>query len=431
MRDGEGKDVGGEGGRWVVMISVSIGMSRWTLFWTTTTHFLRHDRGGDTFFTLRNNNTKQGLPDPCNNHFISTLLSTFLHIHSLDASPKMDSVKMAVQALHHPSCTPEQRREATRWLESFQNTIGAWSISLQILTEDATNTTDINYSSERQQVAFFAAQTLKHKLVVDYAQLDGNQALGLRSTIWDLLTKNLFPTLVKTQLCLGLAALLVQSTDHSLMHTIIQELLHNTEGSGAIMTINLLSLIPEQLENKSIHMSRDQYQTQKKHLIDAHTDTVINILINRFMTSDNRVSIAQCMLSWIKIGGCSDRISKDRELLRVLFGFIAADSVIAELVSELIYLASRENEQDGNQFVGSIQPSTTSLDSWMQTLGESVRDVLIPLINTNIDTDNPDNRLESEGDKEMRAYMAILSEAGEHHLDKLFPQGHLTSTGGY
>ena len=92
---------------------------------------------------------------------------------------------------------------------------------------------NINYSTERQQLVFFAAQTLKHKLVVDYAQLDDNQVLGLRSTIWDILTKNPFSTPVKTQLCLGLAALLVQSTDYSLMHTIIQELLHNTDSGPA------------------------------------------------------------------------------------------------------------------------------------------------------------------------------------------------------
>ena len=67
--------------------------------------------------------------------------------------------------------------------------------------------------------------------------------------------------------------------------------------------------------------------------------------------------------------------------LRVLFGFIAVDSVIAELISELVYLASREDEQEAVSLLVAFNPST-SLDPWMQTLGECVRDVLIPLINT-------------------------------------------------
>lgn len=70
----------------------------------------------------------------------------------------MDSVKLAVSALHSHACSADQRQQATRWLESFQNTLSAWSVSMQLL---AASDGDIS----PEPLKFFAAQTLKHKVI--------------------------------------------------------------------------------------------------------------------------------------------------------------------------------------------------------------------------------------------------------------------------
>lgn len=64
----------------------------------------------------------------------------------------------AVRILYSPQSFPASRKEANRFLESFQDTLDAWTVSMSFLTG----------SGYPNELALFGAQTIKHKVLVGF-----------------------------------------------------------------------------------------------------------------------------------------------------------------------------------------------------------------------------------------------------------------------
>lgn len=237
---------------------------------------------------------------------------------------------------------------------------------------------------------FFAAQTLKHKLVADYVQLDEGMRHFLRETLLGVVLGTASGTTwasmgrpVMQQLVLALAALIVQS-DPDLWPTPISDLLgqlqtirerantspslagvHATGATGRILQV--LACIPEQMENPLIctSMSGPVREQQRRRLIDDNVDRMITLIGHELTneggadrgTRHERVPLGEreqllgCLLSWIKYGSSANpQLVGSPQLLQsmlsVLKGDVSGDpallssgtlEVSSEITCELFY----------------------------------------------------------------------------------------------
>ncbi|KAG2500508.1 hypothetical protein HYH03_001285 [Edaphochlamys debaryana] len=105
----------------------------------------------------------------------------------------------ALNALYHHE-DPKVKDEADRWLEQWQQSVEAWSVADAVLHDPASS----------MEAQYFCAQTLRTKVQRDFEELPDNAVDSLRESLLQLLirfSKGAPP--VRTQLCLGLAALAV------------------------------------------------------------------------------------------------------------------------------------------------------------------------------------------------------------------------------
>lgn len=248
-------------------------------------------------------------------------------------------------------------------------------------------------------------------MVVDFVQLDDEHVRGLHDTLWTLLGRSDLSKMVKTQLALAMAALAVQSEQVDIVGPTLRCLMASDVDNYSTL-LSLLAFVPEQLDNKQIVAPREAYDRQRRRLVEAHSEAVMQLLLTRLLTTGHALheQLVACMLAWVKHGGAS-RFAADEQFLRVLFGFLEAHESVGELVSELVYWAGR----------GDVN------EAWLETLGDAIRSVLIPLIQRKLGECDGDNRL-SEGDAEMRSFMSVLADAGEQFLARLFTTATRTPT---
>ena len=102
----------------------------------------------------------------------------------------IQKVKAAIITLYDPLIQPTQKSQANTWLEKFRQSEYAWQVCDNLLNhernfENEDGDSGVGCSSgldsARQNkflVLFFAAQTLKQKIVMDFHQLPGDSYWG-------------------------------------------------------------------------------------------------------------------------------------------------------------------------------------------------------------------------------------------------------------
>lgn len=106
------------------------------------------------------------------------------------------------------------------------------------------------------ELALFAAQTIKHKVVSDFAQCDEATSRSLRDALWRLLfaggalVHRSKP--VETQLSLALAALAVQSSEELWADPVGMAVEEMTTEANRLLVLQFISHLPEQLMNTLI-----------------------------------------------------------------------------------------------------------------------------------------------------------------------------------
>lgn len=110
----------------------------------------------------------------------------------------LTDLRAAVYALYHES-NPSSRDNANVWLQDWQKTEGSWNVCCDVLQQQSQN--DL-------ETCYFAAQTLRTKVVRDFEELPDNVSKKMPETILGMLSLHAKgPPAVRTQLCLALAAL--------------------------------------------------------------------------------------------------------------------------------------------------------------------------------------------------------------------------------
>jgi hypothetical protein len=175
----------------------------------------------------------------------------------------------------------------------------------------------------------FAAQTLKHKIVLDWRQLDEQAALGLRERLWSLIFSGdvTAGTAVLIQLKLALAALIVQAPTTLWPDPVADLFSFASQTPGQLsQVLDVLALIPEQLGNKSIQFgSTEAYHQKCTSLLENHIDNLIQLVLKVLQESrlQDRLQVSKdllaCLLAWIQFGGNGSKIIESPEFLNGLF----------------------------------------------------------------------------------------------------------------
>lgn len=212
----------------------------------------------------------------------------------------INKVKIVINTLYSQSKTPQTSnqnislKEASAWLEKFRESEYAWHISDQLLNSEfnfkfENSNTCLEFNQNKFILLFFAAQTLKSKIVQYFHQLPKDSYLSLRDSILqhlkkisslqtsssnqqnseNLLHKQIHQNLANnlkiliTQLTIAIADLTLQITDWKTpISDMIDLYLSNT--NEGIFLIDYLKILPEELSAKSIKIG----ESRRKEFIE-------------------------------------------------------------------------------------------------------------------------------------------------------------------
>lgn len=296
--------------------------------------------------------------------------------------------------------------------------------------------------------ALFAAQTIKHKIVLDWRQLDEPAALGLRERLWSLIFNGTYGHTVMIQLKLALAALIVQIPS-KLWPDPVSDLflLVNRDGQKVSSVLEVLAVIPEQLSNRSIQfLNNDTYYEKCSILLERHIDDLIQMVLKVLESPlEDRLKVSKdllaCLLTWIQFGGNGSKIIETPEFLDGLFTLLhsSCSEIFKEedsedereeeehlqiietccdlLIELIIRMSGRIDDWDDDGKDSSVKGQG---QDWFNQLGS----FWIPVLSTNLCRLPIIKSLQKEeGEQLMRPLIALLCESLELFLTSLMERG--------
>ena len=148
-----------------------------------------------------------------------------------------------------PGTTPAQIEGAAAWLEDFQGTREAWTVSDSLLSQPV-------HATIGAGPHVFAAQTMRTKIQFDWGELPPESHAGLRSSlIAHLVRFGNGPQPVLTQLCLSIGALaLHMEAWQTVVGDLVSALTQPPENAAAKLPclLELLTVLPEEALNYKV-----------------------------------------------------------------------------------------------------------------------------------------------------------------------------------
>ncbi|KAJ3325591.1 Nuclear import receptor [Boothiomyces sp. JEL0866] len=275
---------------------------------------------------------------------------------------------------------PQKKKEANKWLESFQKTPVAWQISDSMLK---------NQDSTMDQ-RVFACQTLRQKIEYDIHELNETQK---RDSLVEALIV-FTPKNIRTHLCVALADLAIQVPQWQ--NPVADMISKFNQSSNVTILLQFLSILPEELSfNSKINLESSEYQERKQRLLEANSTTVLEILSNFYSTvstSESKEEVLGCIASWIRSGCIPIPLIQSCNLAGLAFNSLKdpeAFDVAVDLACELVIISAKAPRDMG--FLQQIYPFLVEL---------------VPFLQQN--SDDPDI---------VRGVCRILVEAGEGYSD--------------
>ncbi|KAF9432688.1 Nuclear import receptor [Entomortierella beljakovae] len=317
------------------------------------------------------------------------------------ATTALDSIQQVVAALNalYNSPSNSSKKEANLWLEDFQAKPEAWQTAVILLTND-------NVGKEAQ---VFGAQTMRRKIVDDFQDLDAAHRASLMESILNLSMKHKSsPKIIRTQLCLSLAALSLRMLewDQPVNHMIN---LYGSTPTDLPYLLEFLTVLPEEVNDTRApsltdhtrtifsKCQDDEYRARSDQLLTQNANQILNMLVvfmeNSGGDAQLQEAIFKCFLSWLRSGDIPTCSLSNNPLLAFSFKALQMPELFdtaVDVVCEMIY--QTKDIEESMPVIQEIYPN------------------LIPLrqeIAKNIEDDNDDN---------IRGYCKIFVEAGECYL---------------
>jgi len=212
----------------------------------------------------------------------------------MDGPPSVDLVAKAINTLYD-SPDPQQKEEAGRWLQQYQNSVFAWTISDQLLQQKL----DL-------QTCYFAAQTLRSKIQSSFHELPHNVHESLRNSLFDHLqaVTASTDTVIRTQLCLAMADLILLMPEWS---NAVPELMQKLADMSKILTLlEVLMLLPEEVDSRHLRLGSNRRKEIKEELHKS-SDSLSQLLQTCLQQSTNnqlnlQIMAIKCYSSWMTLG---------------------------------------------------------------------------------------------------------------------------------
>jgi len=257
--------------------------------------------------------------------------------------PSLETVCTAIDTLFHNQQV-EGKDEASKWLDQFQHSVHAWEVADTLLR-----------ANRDPESTYFAAQTMKSKIQLQFAELPIQNHLHLRDSLITHLTQySLASHAVITQLCLAVADLAVQSPQWTNpVIELIQKFSTKLENFSILLEI--LMMIPEELGRESLRIGANR-KAQVYENLQVSSEHVYNLLGSCYdkCPKDERTQckLYQCFGSWTTIGCFPPEQVAQCSLLQLAFQALMSDSTsitlheaITDCLVNIIYTAGDVQHQ--------------------------------------------------------------------------------------
>ncbi|KAG0015504.1 Nuclear import receptor [Entomortierella chlamydospora] len=301
-----------------------------------------------------------------------------------------DSLQQTVAALNALYNAPSSsaKKEANLWLEDFQAKPEAWQTSVILLTND-------NVGTEAQ---VFGAQTMRRKIVDDFQDLDAAHRASLQESLLNLsMQHKSSPRIIRTQLCLSLAALSLRMLEweQPVNHMIN---LYGSSPTDLSYLLEFLTVLPEEVnDTRCPSLTDDEYRARSDQLLTQNANQILKMLVVCMENSGDdahlQEAIFRCFLSWLRSGDIATSSLSNNPLLAFSFKALQMPElfdIAVDVVCELIY--QTKDIEESMPVIQEIYPNLVPL---RQEIARNLKD------------DNEDN---------IRGYCKIFVEAGECYL---------------
>jgi len=289
--------------------------------------------------------------------------------------PDIKIVYDALNALYHIP-DPASKESASKFLGDLQKSIYAWKIADTLLHE-----------KKAMESCYFGAQTFRTKIQFAFHELPPESHNSLRDSMFDLVKQinEHTNTVIATQLCLGLADLLLQMETWS---TPIQDLIlslgpkNNLETAHLWPLLEILTVLPEELGSRTLRLGANR-RSEVLKLFSASTNDVLHLLDSCLLCSPTDrligVRILRCFASWVHLHSITlHQLASSATLVNV-FGTLSSHQsppllheAAADAVCALLQVvADQENEELSQD--SHLISSLTELRSFEDTLVEKIK----------------------------------------------------------
>ncbi|KAJ3385809.1 Nuclear import receptor [Lobulomyces angularis] len=268
----------------------------------------------------------------------------------------MDNLLSALQVLNAPNVERKQRKEAEKWLDNFQKTDEAWTVSEKILRENSAT-----------DAKFFAAQTLRQKVLYDFKRLDSAHHSSLRDSIISLLIlhKSGSQNLIR-QLLLSLCDLSVQLLDWENPVQDILKILTDNDSFG--LYLDFLNHLAEEFSlDGKFEMEREVFMERGDKVLKANSYLVISKLIEFLQQNSQKASVMHqkicvCLKSWIKTGDIKVDLIISTPLMQFTFQSLQSEILFEDACDTIAEIIARSRQYKTekpyiiNELLTSISP---------------------------------------------------------------------------
>ncbi|KAL3091604.1 hypothetical protein niasHT_024186 [Heterodera trifolii] len=194
----------------------------------------------------------------------------------------------------------QQNMQASKWLAEFQESVYAWSIADQMLSE-----------CRSFEACLFAAQTLRSKVLHSARELPNDAVAPLRDSLFNRLSSieaglGRNSTAIITQLSAALCDLYIHVVHwKGLVAQILVQFDSPTSSSNSTVLVALFKALPEELYSRKLKIGENR-RTEIEEELARHTETLLFKLfhlcsLDASLSEENgfRTKAVDCLASWL------------------------------------------------------------------------------------------------------------------------------------
>ncbi|KAF2469654.1 ARM repeat-containing protein [Lindgomyces ingoldianus] len=249
-----------------------------------------------------------------------------------------------------------QKEEAHHYLEKFQKSQEAWTITFEILQSSGVDVA----------AKLFAATTLKGKIVYDLHQVPRSQLISLRDSITGcLITFHAGPKPIRLQLCVCLANLAIQMIEwKNVLEYVVSTL--GSDPANVPCVLDFLRVLPEEVTHgRKINLTESELSIRTQELLQDNARQAITLLIQYAQSSPaaaRNPQLLNCINSWMRETALNDIVASP--LLKVILGGLSAEEPFEAAVECLCSLISETKDVDEcKAVIRTLYPEVIALQS--------------------------------------------------------------------